>query len=49
MGRHRSGRIEERLSFVSGRGGWHPTSAPDTNGIWFLAWYPAADAADAAT
>jgi len=36
MGRHRSGRIEERLSFVSGRGSWHPTSTPDTNGRHIL-------------
>ena len=32
MGRRRSGRLEERVSFVSGRGSWHPTSGPDTNG-----------------
>lgn len=33
MGHRRSGRLEERLSFVSGRGSWHPTSGgPDTNG-----------------
>ena len=32
MGRRRSGRFEERVSFVSGRGSWHPTSGPDTNG-----------------
>ena len=32
MGHRRSGRLDERVSFVSGRGSWHPTSGPDTNG-----------------
>lgn len=32
MGSRKSGRIEERMSFVSGRGSWHPSSAPETNG-----------------
>ena len=32
MGTRRSGRIEDRLSFVSGRGGWHPTTGPEPNG-----------------
>ena len=32
MGTRRSGRIEDRLSFVSGRGGWHPTAGPEPNG-----------------
>ena len=32
MGTRRSGRIEDRLSFVSGRGGWHPNAGPEPNG-----------------
>ena len=32
LGHRRSGRLEERVSFVSGRGSWHPTGGPDTNG-----------------
>ena len=32
MGTRRSGRIEDRLSFVSGSGGWHPTAGPEPNG-----------------
>ena len=32
MGTRRSGRIEDRLSFVSGRGGWHPTAGPEPHG-----------------
>ena len=37
MGTRRSGRIEDRLSFVSGRGGWHPNAGPEPNGESFHA------------